>query len=176
VAVFGRSRSYTRVRGQNPNQETRAARVQQVAPERYVARAELAAIMGVSLATVDRMVAEGMPSVTWGRPHAPFPAVCGYLLGVRRGEGSVSVTRLPSRRWRAQVYEPPTGKNLSVSKVVGGPGTFATKTEAKRAREKARERLRIVRARDMTVHSFWERWTTDPLFARPKGVERHPPP
>jgi hypothetical protein len=53
-------------------------------------------------------------------------------------------------------------------KVVGGPGTFATKTEAKRAREKARERLGAVRARDVTVRSFWERWTTDPLFARPK--------
>jgi hypothetical protein len=103
-----------------------------------------------------------------GAAHAPFPAVCGYLLGVRTGEGSVSVTRLPSGRWRAQVYDPATGKNLSVSKVVGGPGTFATKTEAKRAREKARERLGIVRARDVTVRSFWERWTTDPLFARPK--------
>jgi len=80
----------------------------------------------------------------------------------------VSVTRLPSGRWRAQVYDPATGKNLSVSKVVGGPGTFATKTEAKRAREKARERLGIVRARDVTVRSFWERWITDPLFARPK--------
>jgi hypothetical protein len=72
VAVFGRSRSYTRVRGQNPNPEARAAAVQHVAPERYVARAELAAIMGVSLATVDRMVAEGMPSVTWGRRTRRF--------------------------------------------------------------------------------------------------------
>lgn len=70
----------------------------------------------------------------------------------------MSVTRLRSGRWRAQVYDPATGKNLSVSKVVGGPGTFATKTEAKRAREKARERLGTVRARDVTVRSFWERW------------------
>jgi phage terminase Nu1 subunit (DNA packaging protein) len=37
-----------------------------------VARAELAEIMGVSLATVDRMVAEGMPSVTWGRRTRRF--------------------------------------------------------------------------------------------------------
>lgn len=36
-------------------------------PERYVDRRELADIMGVSIATVDRMAAEGMPSVTWGR-------------------------------------------------------------------------------------------------------------
>jgi hypothetical protein len=45
-----------------------------------------------------------------GAAHAPFPAICGYLLGVRTGEGSVSVTRLPSGRWRAQVYDPATGK------------------------------------------------------------------
>jgi phage terminase Nu1 subunit (DNA packaging protein) len=46
--------------------------VQHGAPERYVTRAELAAIMGVSLATVDRMVADGMPSVTWGRRTRRF--------------------------------------------------------------------------------------------------------
>jgi phage terminase Nu1 subunit (DNA packaging protein) len=43
-----------------------------VGTERYVSRVELAAIMGVSLATVDRMVAEGMPSVTWGRRTRRF--------------------------------------------------------------------------------------------------------
>jgi len=37
------------------------------AVEPYVSRCELARLMGVSVATVDRMVAEGMPSVTWGR-------------------------------------------------------------------------------------------------------------
>lgn len=34
--------------------------------ERYVTRSELANLMGVSVATVDRMVSEGMPSETWG--------------------------------------------------------------------------------------------------------------
>jgi len=34
--------------------------------ERYVGRKELARRMGVSVATVDRMVREGMPSETWG--------------------------------------------------------------------------------------------------------------
>jgi hypothetical protein len=75
----------------------------------------------------------------------------------------VSVTRLPSGRWRAQVYDPATGRNVSVSGVLGGPGTFATKTEAKQARLRAR-----ASARDVTVQGFWERWTTDPLFANPK--------
>jgi phage terminase Nu1 subunit (DNA packaging protein) len=44
----------------------------QPVPEGFVGRAELAAIMAVSLATIDRMVAEGMPSVTWGRRTRRF--------------------------------------------------------------------------------------------------------
>jgi excisionase family DNA binding protein len=43
-------------------------------PEDYVTRKELAKIMGVSLSTVDRMVAEGIPSVTWGRRTRRFRA------------------------------------------------------------------------------------------------------
>lgn len=35
-------------------------------PERYITRAELAKLMGVSLKTVDKLVREGMPSETWG--------------------------------------------------------------------------------------------------------------
>lgn len=35
-------------------------------PERYMTRAQLAEHMGVSVATVDRWVADGMPSETWG--------------------------------------------------------------------------------------------------------------
>jgi hypothetical protein len=49
-----------------------ASPLAQMGTERYVSRVELAAIMGVSLATVDRMVAEGMPSVTWGRRTRRF--------------------------------------------------------------------------------------------------------
>lgn len=41
-------------------------------PERYVSRAELARIMGVSVATIDRLVCEGMPSETWGRRTRRF--------------------------------------------------------------------------------------------------------
>ena len=80
----------------------------------------------------------------------------------------MSVMRLASGRWRAQVYDPAKRRNVSVSRVLGGPGTFQTKSEAKRAREQARERLGVVRDRRVSVRGFWERWTTDPLFARPK--------
>lgn len=41
-------------------------------PERYVDRRELAALLGVSVSTVDRLVKEGMPSVTWGRRTRRF--------------------------------------------------------------------------------------------------------
>lgn len=80
----------------------------------------------------------------------------------------MSITKLPSGRWRAQVYDPATGKNVSVSKVLGPPGTFATRTEAKQARARARDKLREGSSREVTVGGFWERWMTDPLFARPK--------
>jgi len=53
--------------------------------ERYVSRVELAAIMGVSLATVDRMVAEGMPSVTWGRRTRRFRASVAIAWAEDRG-------------------------------------------------------------------------------------------
>lgn len=36
------------------------------AVERYVSRAELAEMMSVSVKTIDRLVAAGMPSETWG--------------------------------------------------------------------------------------------------------------
>jgi integrase len=80
--------------------------------------------------------------------------------------GGVSVTKLPSGRWRAQVYH--DGRNVSVSEVLDGPKTFATKTAAKQARAKAREILAERTAAGVTVREFWERWTTDQLWSRPK--------
>ena len=41
-------------------------------PERYVSRAQLAELMGVSVATVDRLVSDGMPSETWGKRTRRF--------------------------------------------------------------------------------------------------------
>jgi hypothetical protein len=44
----------------------------------------------------------------------------------------MSIQKLPSGRYRAQVYDASTGKLLSVSKVLGGPGTFRTEAVAQR--------------------------------------------
>lgn len=78
----------------------------------------------------------------------------------------MSVQKLPSGRWRAQVYH--EGRNVSVSEILEGEKTFATKTEAKQARARARQALAERTAVGVTLREFWERWTTDPLFARPK--------
>lgn len=81
----------------------------------------------------------------------------------------MSLSKLPSGRWRAQVWDPRLGRNVSVSRVLGGEGTFRTKAEAKAARERARQALGHPGSREVTVGAFWERWTSDPLFQRPKA-------
>ncbi|MCW2953218.1 MAG: phage integrase [Conexibacter sp.] len=91
-------------------------------------------------------------------------------------ERSLSISRLPSGRWRAQVWSPKVGRNLGVGTVLSRGelerlqalnGTFRTKAAAKIAREFAREKLSRGR-REVTVGEFYLTWTTDPLFARPK--------
>lgn len=90
LAVFGCSRSYTPVRAQNPRLTSQMAtgRYPVVGPERYVTRVELAEIMGVSLATVDRMVADGMPSVTWGRRTRRFRPSTAISWATERGRAA----------------------------------------------------------------------------------------
>ena len=81
----------------------------------------------------------------------------------------MSVSRLPSGRWRAQVYDPSVGRNVSVRSVLPKePASYRTKTEAKDARARARAALRRRDEHGVTVGEWWQRWTTDPLFARPK--------
>lgn len=43
-------------------------------PEPYLDRREIAEVLGVHVNTVDRMVAAGMPSETWGRRVRRFRA------------------------------------------------------------------------------------------------------
>jgi integrase len=81
----------------------------------------------------------------------------------------MSLSKLPSGRWRAQVYDHRTGRNVGVGKILGlGDSTFENKREAKAAREKARAALGQVVRQAVTVESFAERWTSDPIFERPK--------
>jgi hypothetical protein len=80
----------------------------------------------------------------------------------------MSLTKLPSGRWRARVWH--QGKDVPVAPVLGMPRrtTWRTKAEAKAAREKARGILKGSTPNETTVQQWWERWTSDPLFARPK--------
>jgi len=82
----------------------------------------------------------------------------------------MSVTKLASGRWRSQVYDPRTRKSVSAAKVLGhAAGSYRTKREAKAARGEARKVLLGGQdAAGVTVGEFWRRWTSDPLFARPK--------
>lgn len=81
----------------------------------------------------------------------------------------MSLQKLPSGKIRAQVHDPATGRNIGVGKVLGGSSTFRTRTEAKQARARARDKLQAGRGRGATtVAELHGRWTTDPLFARPK--------
>lgn len=56
--------------------------------ERYVGRHDLARLMGVSVATVDRMVRAGMPSETWGMRARRFLPSEALTWAARRGRGA----------------------------------------------------------------------------------------
>lgn len=81
----------------------------------------------------------------------------------------MSVSQLPSGRWRAQTYDPATKGYVSSAKVLGlEVATFATESQAKRADAKAAEALAARRPKALTLAAWAERWTSDPLFKRPK--------
>jgi len=75
--------------------------------------------------------------------------------------------RLPSGRWRGRVRDPTTGKQVTPASVIGGPPTFATRREAERAEDTARDTLVDMAERGRTVRDFWVEWTTSELWARP---------
>lgn len=80
----------------------------------------------------------------------------------------MSLSKLPSGRWRVRVWN--DGREVAVSRVLGLPQgtTWRTKRDAKDAEAQARLMLKGDRGSEMTVRQFWQRWTTDPLFARRK--------
>jgi integrase len=82
------------------------------------------------------------------------------------------ISKLPSGRYRARVWA--NGKAHNVAQVLGLPKgtTWPTKREAMRARERAREILENRAPMTITLREFWRRWTTDPMFARPKESTR----
>jgi len=51
--------------------------------------------------------------------------------------------------------------------VIGGAKTYATRREAERAEDQARDALLGIAERGATVREWWTEWTTSPLWARP---------
>lgn len=87
----------------------------------------------------------------------------------------MSITVLPNGRLRAQVYDPVTGKNVSVAKVLNLPRHQATwpntkqgRRDAAKARELARDRLASGVRGVPTVADWHHRWLNDKQWQRPK--------
>lgn len=83
----------------------------------------------------------------------------------------MSVTKQRSGRYRAQVWS--DGRWIPVADVIGGDRSFATKKAAQAAKRRAQIALEDRRdtptpGRAITIGQFYRKWTTDPLFARPK--------
>jgi integrase len=66
------------------------------------------------------------------------------------------------------VSDPRTGKQVTLHAVLGGPKSFATRREAERAEDAARDVLTDRALRGVTVLEWWTTWTTDPLWDRPE--------
>ena len=71
-------------------------------PERYKTRRQLAAIMGVSIATIDRMVQAGMPSEVWGARARRFLASEAVAWARTHRGGVATVVRLDEQHHRVQ--------------------------------------------------------------------------
>jgi integrase len=84
-------------------------------------------------------------------------------------ESSVSVQRLPSGRHRAQAWDATEKRNVSVSKILGGRGTYSTRKQALQAVAAAGEKLKSAKESKTTVAEFYALWTSDPLFATRKA-------
>ena len=75
--------------------------------------------------------------------------------------------QLPSGRWRPRIRHPRTGKHLNPQAVIGGPSTYETEADARRAEDEARDLLRDNARAGVTVQEFWTEWTTESPWLRP---------
>lgn len=88
VGRFGEGRVTKGMGSDNPMADRGGVWPLRSAAEPYVSRYELARLMGVSVATVDRMVADGMPSVTWGRRTRRFSPSTAIGWAAERGRAA----------------------------------------------------------------------------------------
>jgi integrase len=60
-----------------------------------------------------------------------------------------------------------SGPGSKPLRIIGGPKTYATRRQAERAEDQARDALLGIAERAVTVREFWADWTSSPLWARP---------
>jgi len=82
----------------------------------------------------------------------------------------MTISTLRNGRYRVQVHAPGRG-NVSAASLLGQPPTsYRTLREAKAVEARAREAALLLKpGATVTVGSWWETWTTDPLWRRPKA-------
>ena len=74
----------------------------------------------------------------------------------------MTISKLPNGRYRVRIWK--DGRDVPAT-----PGvTYPTLKAARDAYSKARLALRNARSDETTVRQWWERWTTQPAYARPK--------
>src|SRR5215217_4946840 len=88
----------------------------------------------------------------------------------------MAVNRLPSGKWRVQLYH--AGKLRSIASIPGvlealelHEPTFPNERAARRAETKAYEWLEGQSGRGVTVREWRDRWISDPLFTRKRPKE-----
>jgi phage terminase Nu1 subunit (DNA packaging protein) len=97
-------------------------------PEAYVSRQQLAALMGVSTKTVDRMVKDGLPSETWGRRTRRFlPSVAMAWASSREASPAVGVRTSGGRL-------PDDVEDQSTPLLIGRPPTTGSPLDTYRRR------------------------------------------
>lgn len=80
----------------------------------------------------------------------------------------MSISKLPSGRYRVQVYDPSVGRKVSAAQLLGQPaGSYRLLSEARVAERRALEQITGPRSA-VTVGEFRELWLAAPVFQTPK--------
>jgi integrase len=78
-------------------------------------------------------------------------------------------SQLENGRWRGRVRDPRTSKQVDVHKAIGGPRSYATKREAGRAEDAARDELHERAMKGVTVAQWRQTWLNERPWTDSRG-------